>query len=70
MNMAHCCCCHETFSSVALFDTHRVGGKCSHPSTFTNESGARIGEPKMRLNDHGTWVGNQPRPEFWNKEAA
>lgn len=68
-NMAHCGACHHTFSSVALFDLHRQGMRCTEPATLRFEKGVKAGEPRMRLNDHGVWVGNQERPKFWEKAA-
>lgn len=76
-NMAHCGgansprSCHHTFSSVALFDAHRAGGGgCQEPAGMFVKGGARQGQPLMRLNEHNVWVGNQPRPQFWETQGA
>jgi hypothetical protein len=69
-NMAHCRACCETFSSVALFDLHRQGGMCTHPGSIVyGEGHRRAGEPRMRQNDRGVWIGNEPVPEFWKAAA-
>ncbi|MEV8610198.1 hypothetical protein AB0383_20115 [Amycolatopsis sp. NPDC051373] len=54
---------------MALFDLHRQGGVCSEPATIVWSSGKHAGEPKMRLNEYGVWVGNQERPKFWEEAA-
>lgn len=49
---AHCSGCHETYSSVALFDAHRVGygerGSCKPPGSI------RYDGQRLRL-DQGVW---------------
>lgn len=71
VNMAHCGSCHITLSSIVLFDLHRQGGVCTDPaSIFYGEASKRAGEPKMKLNKHGVWVGNTERPEFWESEEV
>jgi len=32
LKIAHCASCHETFTTPANFDKHRVRGKCVDPS--------------------------------------
>jgi hypothetical protein len=74
-NMAHCggkgSGCHTTFSSAKLFDLHRQGHVCTDPASIVyGADNGRAGEPRMKLNKHGVWVGNTERPNFWEKAAA
>lgn len=39
---AHCPSCHDTFSTVALFDRHRRGSACLDPSTVLDAAGTRV----------------------------
>jgi hypothetical protein len=62
-SIAHCGACHETFSSVLLFDLHRsaVGehGSCRWPERIVwGPESARAGEPRMEF--YG-----QPGSEMW-----
>lgn len=45
-NTAHCAACHHTFSSPALFDTHRTAsgkhGRCLNPATMTTRHGTPV----------------------------
>jgi len=60
-NQAHCGAtgCHQTFSTVANFDKHRIGGieerRCADP--------ASVG---LRLGADGIWRG---KPGTWNPRA-
>lgn len=67
--VAHCASCHNTFSTVALFDRHRVSYRCAVPSRLRVDSGSRAGLPLMRLDDRGIWVSAAPRPEYWKAQA-
>jgi hypothetical protein len=60
----HCASCCQTFSSVGLFDLHRRGGVCADPAGIAGSNG----NPRMRLNDRGVWVGAEARPAYWTKE--
>ncbi|RLK22626.1 hypothetical protein DER29_0463 [Micromonospora sp. M71_S20] len=33
LTIAHCACCHRTFSAVSTFDRHRRNGRCVDPVT-------------------------------------
>jgi hypothetical protein len=72
VNICHCGSgCHRTFSSIALFDAHRAGGEgCQDPASMRFVAGKQAGELRMRLNAHDVWVGNQPRPQFWETQGA
>ena len=65
LRIAHCGACHQTFSCVAHFDSHRAPnrgqGTCKAPSSVL----AKHGHPAMRLNEHGVWVGAAEKPKFW-----
>jgi len=64
LNVAHCGCCHETFSTVGLFDMHRSGGNCLDPAALKCQSGTRAGKPLMRRSEtRNVWVGARPKPE-------
>jgi hypothetical protein len=43
-NTSHCAACHETFSTVANFDRHRLGGACLPPA-----------DRGLVLNSRGYW---------------
>lgn len=68
--MAHCGACHRTFGTVQHFDAHRSQrgsrGECLDPAGLKRSpEGKRAGEPLLKLNSHGVWVGNTERPKFW-----
>jgi hypothetical protein len=46
--------CHRLFSSVAMFDRHRVNGRCVDPATLIITSRDKSQRPTMRLVD-GVW---------------
>jgi hypothetical protein len=62
LKMCHCSACHQTFSTVALFDRHRSfegqHGSCRDPATLID----RKGNPVMVLTG-GVWRGPQMTPE-------
>lgn len=64
-NQAHCGAdgCHETFSTVANFDRHRVGDpehrRCADPA-----------ERGMRINAFGVWSHGGTRPRYWDADSA
>lgn len=60
-NAAHCSVCHHTFSTVALFDAHRHGGRCLHPLWVLTKSG----EKRMQFRN-GMWRG----PEMTEEQKA
>ena len=54
--IAHCSGCHETFSTVSNFDTHRVRGVCEDPV-----------EVGLRRNERGVWFHATDKPRFWEE---
>lgn len=57
VSRCHCGGCHELFSGLALFDRHRVNGKCLDPATVKTKP--KDGSPAVRamyLTD-GVWYG-------------
>lgn len=68
INIAHCACCHQTFSTLAWFDAHRRGNKCLDPAGLKVKSGVHAGEPLLRRGQGGKWIGAQAVPEFWKTE--
>lgn len=71
VNICHCSGtgCHETFSTPAWFDKHRVRGKCVDPAKLKVKEGVHAGEPLLKRGSGGKWIGAEPTPEFWNKEG-
>lgn len=65
LKMCHCAGCHQTFSVLTWFDSHRVRGKCKPPDEIKVKSG-KDGPlvQAMKLNEYGVWVGAVPNPRF------
>jgi hypothetical protein len=70
LSIAHCGACHETFSTVANFDTHRprpqeglLRGRCLDPAGLKRKTGTYGWVPLLKRDSRGFWVGAQPRPE-------
>lgn len=57
-SQAHCGACHHTFSGVTLFDQHRKGGVCHHPTAIP---GAKDSVIPTYLDLRGVWRYNIPR---------
>jgi len=69
--ICHCGACHETFSTVSLFDMHRLRGDCLDPAGLTRGSESKdAGEPLMRRDKRGIWVGYKQRPEVLNDRTG
>jgi hypothetical protein len=66
MVMCHCAGCHNTFSSLGLFDRHRRGGRCREPGSCVLGKDAT---PAMRQDARGVWVGAEANPRWSKKEA-
>ena len=49
----HCAGCHRTFTSLAAFDIHRIGGQCNDPTTQLDRSG----DPRLVPVDKLYWSG-------------
>lgn len=63
-NQAHCGAeCHQTFSTVGVFDHHRTGPvgerRCADPT-----------ERGMHLDAYGVWREGGTRPRYWDAPAA
>ena len=60
-NFCKCGACGRYFGSVTTFDQHRRGEhpnrRCVNPAEIVNKDG----EPQLRLNDKGYWVGARRR---------
>lgn len=75
LNIAHCAGCHETFSTIQHFDSHRSQqgerGRCLDPAGLkVGGEGKYAGEPLLRRNRRGFWVSARERPEYLNKAVA
>lgn len=69
LNIAHCGGCHETFSTVAHFDAHRsprgLHGECLDPGALkVGGQGKYAGQPLLRRDKRGFWIGAQERPDL------
>lgn len=59
---AYCTVCKNTFSTVALFDRHRVHNRsfkpiCNYPGTISKVTGL----PIMIIGKRGFWINNNPK---------
>lgn len=68
--ICHCATCHETFSTIQHFDAHRSQrgerGECLDPGALKVSKGKYEGQPLLKRNKTGVWVGYQSRPEELN----
>lgn len=68
LKISHCGRCHETFSVIQHFDSHRVPLRLkgnSHSGSMNKcLSPDKVKKPQvLKLNATGVWVGNHERPE-------
>jgi hypothetical protein len=57
LGLCHCSACHQSFSGLTLFDLHRVGGHCLHPSALTFQ------QLPLRQDAAGVWRSSVVRRE-------